>query len=390
MTDARRTAVTPHYDEQERYRQVRNITVLGAVVNIVLVIAQLLAGLVGHSQALVADAVHTFSDLVGDIIVLIAAKHTARAADEDHPYGHGRIETLATVGVGALLILVALGIAWDAGSRLFNPTRLLAPGISALVIACVVVFAKEVLYRYTVRVARRVRSDMVLANAWHHRSDALSSVVVVIGILGTMAGLGYLDAIAAVAVSAMIAKAGWEIGWRSLRELVDTGLAPERVESIRATILAVDGVQALHLLRTRSMGGKALVDVHLLVDPKLSVSEGHQISEAVRTKLIHDIDEVGDVTVHIDPEDDEVAGPSGRLPLRREVLGRLNRLWRGRTGVDRVRNVTLHYLNGKIHVELLLPLAAFESLDEARAVARELSSAAAAEPDIAEIRVAFG
>lgn len=376
-------------ERQERYRQVRNVTLVGAMVNVVLAIGKVAAGLMSHSQSLIADGVHSLSDLISDAVVVVAAKHTSRGADEDHPYGHGRIETVATVALGIFLIAVAVGIVIDASYRLFSPERLLVPGVLALAVAAISVVAKEIMYQYTAKVARRMRSNMLRANAWHHRTDAISSVVVIIGVLGTMAGLTYLDAIAAIAVSLMIAKAGWDLGWHSVRELVDTALSPERVDSIRQSILAVDGVRAMHLLRTRTMGGNAFVDVHILVDPRLSVSEGHQISEAVRKKLLRDIEEVGDVTVHIDPEDDELSKPCDHLPLRDQVLSRLQKHWRNTRGGDMIQQITLHYLDGKIHVDVLLPLRAFASLDEARAVAQELSAAGAGDEDIADIRIAF-
>ncbi len=339
-----------------RYAETRRVTVVGAVINVVLSLLKVLFGIVGQSAALVADGVHSFSDLVSDAVVLYAAKLGSEHADERHPYGHARIETVATVAVGALLLLVAAGIAWDAIARMLEPERLLHPTALALVVAVVSVLAKEGLFHYTIRAARRQRSNLLRANAWHHRSDAISSVVVIVGIGGAMAGLDYLDAVAAVIVGLMIAKAGWDLAAESIHELVDTALEPERLEAIRSAILEVEGVGALHMLRTRRMGSEALVDVHILVDPTISVSEGHQLSEKVRWHLIRTIDEVADVTVHIDPEDDEEAAPSMHLPLRDKVVARLREAWSGVAHADAIEQITLHYLDGKIEVELLLPL----------------------------------
>lgn len=372
-----------------RYREARKVTLAGSLVDLLLGVAKIVVGLVNHSQALVADGIHSLSDLVTDFMVLFAAKHASREADEDHPYGHARIETVMTVALGVALIAVAVGLTYDAVRRLFAPELLLHPGWPALVVAGVSIFSKEGIYHYTMRAARRLRSDLLRANAWHSRTDAVSSVIVVVGVAGSMAGLEYLDAVAAVGVAVMVAKIGWDLGWRSVRELVDESLDQERVAAIRDTIQDVSGVRDLHLLRTRRMGGEALVDVHIQVDPRLSVSEGHQVSETVRSRLINEVDEVSDVMVHIDPENDELAQPCKRLPLRGELLKRLNDAWRGLPGADRVEDVTLHYLSGKVDVEVLLPLSVVGSLEEARGLGRRYEQAGRQVPDVGRVRVEF-
>ena len=337
-----------------RYREVRKVTVVGGVVDLLLGIVKIVIGTTANSQALLADGVHSLSDLATDFLVLFAAKHSHREADEEHPYGHGRIETVATVILGVALALVAIGICYDALHRMRDPELLGKPGMLALLVALVSVASKEFIYQYTVRVARRLRSNMLHANAWHSRSDAISSIIVVIGVAGTMYGFTYLDAIAAAAVGLMIAKIGWDLLWKSLQELIDTSLEEDKVEAIRKAILDVTGVRALHMLRTRRSGSDALVDVHILVDPGLSVSEGHMIGEHVRTRLIGEMDDVSDVTVHIDPEDDEVASPCNGLPLRDEVMRRLEKRW-SKLGVHTdIEKVVLHYLDGKVHVDIFM------------------------------------
>ena len=337
-----------------RYQSVRKVTLIGAVLDLVLGVAKVVVGISAGSQALVADGVHSFSDLATDFLVLFAAKHAHREADTEHPYGHGRIETVATVVLGVALALVAVGIAYDAMRRLLDHDLLMHPGWLALVVAVISVLSKEAIYQYTARAARRLRSKMLLANAWHSRSDAISSIIVVIGVLGSMAGYPYLDAVAAIAVALMIAKIGWELLWKSLQELIDSALDPEQVEAIRKTIMAVDGVRACHMLRTRHSGSDALVDVHILVDPALSVSEGHQIGEAVRWRLIKTVEEVSDVTVHIDPEDDQRASSCADLPLRDEILRQLEQQWQPLDFGERLDKVVLHYLDGQVHIDVFL------------------------------------
>ena len=382
--------LSPKEQGEARYREMKKVTLIGSVIDLLLGVFKILVGWVASSQSLIADGVHSLSDLATDFVVLYAAKHGSREADEDHPYGHGRIETLATAGLGVALMIVAIGIAWDAVSRLFEPERLFQPGIWALVVALLSVVLKEWIYRYTMRVAKRVRSPMLEANAWHSRTDAISSIVVVIGVGGTMLGLDYLDAIAAVGVAVMVAKIGWDLGWESLHELADRALEEERVAKIRTAILAVDGVRHLHLLRSRKVGHEALVDVHVQVDPWLSVSEGHMIAIAVEEAAKASLDEVSDVTVHIDPEDDEEAPPGVGLPLRGQALEMLERTWKEAGCNGRWERVQLHYIQGRIHVDLYLPLACLDEKDGgAESIRDQLAGPLAEMKEFGKLRIFF-
>ncbi|MGD2083900.1 MAG: cation diffusion facilitator family transporter [Chromatiales bacterium] len=373
-----------------RYRVTRRVTLTGAVVNLLLAVGKILLGFIGRSEALIADGIHSLSDLLSDLIVYLAARHARSEPDEQHPYGHGRFETVATLGLGMLLLLVAAGIVWDAGARLFSPERLLVPTALALYGALLSILAKELLYHYTMRAARRVRSRMMRANAWHHRSDAVSSVVVLAGIAGTQAGLPYLDGVAAVLVGVMIAKIGWKLGWGAVQELVDAGLEREKLESIRRTILRVGGVRDLHMLRTRRMGGHASADVHVQVEPWLSVSEGHQISVLVEERLKEQIEEIEDVTVHIDPEDDETASLCKGLPARAEALDATDRAWAGVAGAEHRDWVTLHYLNGRIDADVYFPLKAFADEGEADRLEQEMNQALDGSPHFGRVRTFYG
>ena len=373
-----------------RYREVRKVTLIGSVIDLALGIAKILFGWLAHSQALIADGLHSLSDLATDIIVLYAAKHSHREADEDHPYGHGRIETLATVGLGIALIIVAFGIGYEAVQRMNRPELLLEPGLAALAVAVVSVISKEALYQYTRNAARRLRSNMLMANAWHSRSDAISSIVVIIGLVGTMMGHAYLDGVAAIAVAVMIAKIGFDLVRDSTRELIDTALEPEVTEAIRKEVFNVDGVRALHMLRSRRSGSDALVDLHLQVDPRISVSEGHQIGDTVRRQLLENVDEVTDVTVHIDPEDDQDNSPCCELPLRSDLISQLAGQWAA-VGLSDIgaSKVTLHYLSGELQVDLSLPLSILDDHPDARAFIKAIEQAAKKVPAIKSVRVSF-
>jgi len=374
----------------QRYRQIRYVTLVGSVVDLALGITKIAGGWLSHSQALVADGVHSFSDLATDVLVLYAAKHAHAEADADHPYGHARIETAATVGLGVTLILVSIGIVFNGVSALMNPQTLTAPEAWAMALAGISVVAKEAIYHYTMRYSRRLDSEMLRANAWHSRSDAISSVVVLVGVGGALLGYTYLDAVAALVVAVMIGKIGYDVTKSSVSELIDTGLDADHLEDIRDTIQSVDGVESLHLLRTRRMASRVLADVHLILsDARVSVSEGHQISETVRAALMRRFENIADVTVHIDPEDDEHAAPGKNLGLRDQVLNRLQGRWQHLAAAPQIRRVTLHYLNGKIHVEVELPLALAADTDQAAGNAAAFGDAVADDPDIAGVRVLY-
>jgi cation diffusion facilitator family transporter len=319
----------------------------------------------GQSQALLADGIHSLSDLASDAMVLLAVKHAGEDADEDHPYGHARYETLATVALGVLLIAVAGGIAYDAILRLGHPDEIAVPALFTLIIAAISIMSNEGLYHATRAVAQKIRSPLLEANAWHHRSDAVSSIVVLIGIGATYIGFPVLDSIAAILVALMIAKIGLDLSRQSIQELVDTALEPELVEHIKQTILDIDDVRQLHMLRTRRMGHNALVDVHIQVPPKLSVSEGHHITESVETSLKGKFKEINDVTVHIDPEDDETSASCKHLPLRSELLLTLSNEWAKHDVLKNIDDVTLHYLDGLVHVDACLPLHYLQALKDA-------------------------
>ena len=375
----------------ERYAIIRRVTLVGAGVDLILALGKIVGGLAAHSQSLVADGVHSLSDLVTDLLVLLAAKLARAKPDAEHPYGHERIETAATVALGVVLILIGAGIAFDAFRRLFHPEELPIPAWWAMAIAAVSVGFKEGVYHYTMRAAKRFRSKLLEANAWHARSDAASSIVVIIGVGGTLLGLGYLDAIAAVIVAWMIGRMGYRLARQSVEELIDTGLDTGQVESIRAALMEVDGVRDLHMLRTRQMGPKALVDVHILLDdPKLSVSEGHQISETARAELIRKFHDIEDVTVHIDPEDDEEVAQGRHLGLRGEVEARLRAAWADVPEAGSIRRITLHYLDGRIEVEVELPLELALDSDSPEPIRQRFEQAARKDPDVSGVRILFG
>jgi cation diffusion facilitator family transporter len=333
-----------------RYQKAKRVTLVGAVINALLGISKLLGGIWFHSSALVADGFHSISDLLTDGMVLIASKYGSHAADEAHPYGHQRIETATTYVLALLLILTGAAIAWDALSHL-TQHKLEHPGLLTLPIAFSSIIANEALFWYTRHVGRAIKSDLVIANAWHHRSDAASSLIVLVGLLGSFAGYPALDGVAAFVVGILIIKMGFNYGWKSIKELVDTGVEAKLRLEIKQTIKQTDGVRKIHQLRSRLMGSDIFIDLHAQVDPMISVSEGHFIAQNVHYKLIEAIPGIKDVTVHIDPEDDEINKPSQHLPNREALETMFVTAWREQ--FPEIQTCLLHYLEGKLTIDLI-------------------------------------
>lgn len=335
----------------QRFAAARKSTWVSIFINLVLTIMQVLAGFFGKSQSLMADGMHSLADLVSDVLVLFANRHGNKHADANHPYGHARIETAASLILGASLAALGIALLIAAGMRLQHPENVQPVDPFTLWIAIIALLMKEGMFRYMLAVAKKVRSQMLVANAWHARSDAASSLVVVVGIAGNLLGYTFLDLVAAGVVGVMIAYMGIQFAREALEELVDTGLDEEEVRAIRQTFKSVPGVLGLHELRTRKMADNALVDAHIMVDPKISVSEGHYIAESARAAVLKH-HHVLDVMVHIDPEDDTHSKPNIHLPSRAILEAHLATLL-GEAVTQNHPRIVLHYLSGKVDGELI-------------------------------------
>jgi cation diffusion facilitator family transporter len=341
---------------KERYSTAKKITLIGAIVNTILGVLKCAGGFIFQSHALIADGLHSFSDLLIDTVVIFASKYGSQHADPSHPYGHQRIETAATFLLAQLLVATGALIAWDSIDELWHDTHE-TPTRLALVVAFISVIANEVLFFVTRKIGQKIKSDLIIANAWHHRSDAASSLVVLLGILGSLVGFNVLDGVAAVIVGILIIQMGISYGWRSIKELVDTAIDEKQLEDIQKFIENIPGVKKIHQLRTRSMAGDIYVDVHVLVSPLISVSEGHFIAQMVHHDLLKAMPEVKDVTVHVDPEDDEIASPNIDLPHRQTLETAFLTTWKQHFSA--IESWTIHYLEGKIFIDIFCnqPLA---------------------------------
>ena len=286
-------------------RDAKSITLVGGVVNVFLIGLKFITGIVGNSHALIADAVHSVSDLFTDVVVLIGIKSGRKPPDDRYPFGHGRIETLATATVGLVLIVTALYLGARSAMDIYlqkeyHPTNL------ALFGAVLSIALKETLYHYTVRAGRRIKSQLILANAWHHRSDALSSVAVLLGVgcARIKPDWHIFDSFAALLVSFFIIKVGLEILGNSLHELSDAAPGPEILNEINQCSLSVDGVIDSHDLRVRTSGGRYQIEIHIIVDALLTVAQGHRVAKAVEKCLIDKVEDLDKVIVHVDPSED--------------------------------------------------------------------------------------
>jgi cation diffusion facilitator family transporter len=280
----------------------RSVTLVGALVNAFLILFKFLAGVFGQSQALIADAVHSVSDLFTDFVVLLGLRIGRKAPDEEHPFGHARIETLASATVGLALIATALYLGINAALNIYRHIEYHPTGL-ALIGAAVSIALKEGLYHYTVHTGRRIKSQLVVANAWHQRSDALSSVAVLLGVVGARLKPTWhvLDSFAALLVSFFIVKVGLEILRTTLREFTDTAPQPEILNKIANCIRSVEGVIDMHDLRVRTSGGLYQMETHIVVDGALTVTEGHRIAKAAESCLAEEVSDLDQIIVHVDP-----------------------------------------------------------------------------------------
>lgn len=352
-------------NRHSQLRSATKVTVIGMVLDAVLGVIKCVGGLLFHSQALVVDGIHSFTDVASDLVVLAVMKVSRQAPDQSHPYGHQRIETMGTMLLGSLLIAVGGALAWDNLQRLFAPYPERLPEWPVLVAATASVIGKEWIYRYTRRVGEAIRSDLIIANAWHSRTDAFSSVIVLLSTIGAMMGYIWLDAVAAVAIAFIICRIGWRFAWDSVKELVDTAMSSEDTEKLVEIAKQTEGVRDVHELRSRRMGHDLLLDVHLLVKPDISVSEGHQVGMQVVAVMREAFPDLKDINFHIDAENDElVQHTTARLPSRKEIRNLLGEVIEKMPLTTHLR---LHYLGNRVHLELFVehptgqPPAGFEN-----------------------------
>lgn len=347
-------------DNNQRKKQAQKVTLYGALIDLFAGTLKVILGLLYQSHALVVDGIHSFSDLFTDIFVLLITKYSTDAPDKEHPYGHGRFETIGTVVIGAILIGVSCIIIFENVMKFFLSVNFVAPGWPTLIGALLSIGLKEWAYRFQVRVGKSIDSPIIVANAWHSRSDAISSLAVLIGLIFSMLGLPWLDPVMAIVVAILIGKIGWDFLWNSVTELVDTSIDLATKQKIEKIILGIDGVKSLHNLRSRKTGDKTIMDVNIEVSPSISVSEGHEIATYVSQELIKQIDNIIDVTVHTDVDDDRIEGEDYKvgirklLPLRKEVMQTIEDHFEMHINKEDILDIIIHYHGRSISCDIVI------------------------------------
>ncbi|MBF0422382.1 MAG: cation transporter [Magnetococcales bacterium] len=359
--------------EAESLRMSDRAILVGVVINILLSIIKVGVGLLATSPALLADGVHSVSDLFSDGAVWVANRLSRADADEGHPYGHGRYETLAVLFNGILLVVLALGIVIDAVSRV-DSHPVAVPGAAALAVIIIAILVKEWLFHYTRRVGERYHLRALIANAWHHRSDSISSVAALLGIAGAMVGWPVADPIAAIIVSVILIKMAYAFIRDAFLEFTDSSAAIDKAiqDNIIKMVQDYPDVYSAHLFKVRRSGPNIHVDIHVVVNPFLSVSEGHQIAERMRLTIIDKILDVTDVLVHVDPEDDQTRPMPIDYPNRQELMQTFVKLLGEEDGIQDATDVVLHYTRDGIVVDLTLTVDPQRRVDELRLSARRL------------------
>lgn len=362
------------YTPAERQAASQRISIIGAIVNAFLSVLKIIGGILTGSAALVADGLHSLSDVATDVMVVFLVGFSHKKPDKEHPWGHGRFETLGTVLLALILLLVAGFMTWDSLKLLFSGEIPDPPAWPALIIAAASILANELLFFYTLKVGKATKSNLIIANAWHHRTDSLSSVVVLLALAGAIMGLWWLDALAAVLVALLIAKIGIDLLLKSLAELVDTGLPEERIEALQTTARSIEGVINVHHIRTRLMGGQSLLEMHLQVAPHTSASEGHYIGDNVCEALQEEFDDISYIIYHIDTYDDEklVDSELPKLDSRQQIKELLENSLREQIGEVPDYHLSLFYAPTSIEFEIKLTETSVSLLDHKQIELKDL------------------
>jgi len=340
-----------------RFKVTRKVSIVSAIVNTILAISKIVIGITGQSQALVADGLHSVSDIFSDGIVLFAAKASQQQPDEQHPYGHQRIETITVIIIATILLAIGLAILWPAAINIIrHQDHTTKPDITTLITAISSIIANEILFQYSYYKGKAIQSSLLISNAWHNRSDALVSLIVVASIIGNRLGIQQLDSVGAAIVAIIIIYVSSKMIWTSFNELIDAAVDTNTLNDIYKIISKTKGVVSVHNLRTRTHAQHIFIDAHVEVAPTISVSEGHHIADTAEQRLRLGNSNITDVAIHIDPEDDthHYAYP---LHLNREDLTpTIENIITTIEPNALIHKIILHYLQHKLNLEVILVL----------------------------------
>jgi cation diffusion facilitator family transporter len=358
---------------------------VGAAANLFLSLIKFIGGIFGNSIALVADAFHSLSDLITDIVVYFSHGLGQLPPDQDHPYGHGRAETIGTTVVGLLIVFTGLGVAYESWETISDSITKV-PGWIAASTACLSIVINEGLYHYTLKIGKASKSPSLTANAWHHRTDAISSIAALIGILGAWNGIAIMDPLAGGLVGLMVCKVGYDFSREGFRDLMDTALSEEHTKKIFSILNEIPEVIHFHDLRSRTIGGEILIDVHILVDPEMTVTEGHGVAEVVRRNVIKAFDNVQDVLVHVDGEHDAEVENLYSM-TRKELIEITKPVFESIHGVNSDPEIRTHHIKGKVSLDVFLQMEGQQEMEGIQKQIREVKSRLEAIPQIDRARV---
>ena len=338
----------------DTYPITRRVSIISGAVNLLLAIGKIIIGYAGYSQALITDGIHSLSDVISDGLVVFAAKASIQAPDEEHPYGHHRIETIAVIVIALVLLVVGISFLYPAITQLIHGTRFTQPSKFVLIMAVISALTNELLFHFCLRQGQKIQSSLLISNAWHNRSDALISLIVITSMIGGYIGWPFLDAVGAAIISSIIIYVAIKMLWKSGNELIDAATDPETIQAIQENIEQTPGVIAVHNLRTRHHGHRIFVDVHVQVAPLISVSEGHYIADTAEQRIRQVVPAIQDVAIHIDPEDDSVAPNVLHHANRQQIEQEVQQTLQDINASITIHQITLHYLEGELSAELLL------------------------------------
>ena len=285
----------------ERQKKMESITLWGLALNVFLTVLKIISGILIKSSALVADGIHTLSDCGTDFVTLVGTRLSNRPPDRTHPFGHGKIETIASQFISVVLLVVSAGLIWSAGASIYS-RQYNYPGYMVLVVAAVSVISKEIIFFLTRRISRITHSPALYANAWHHRSDSLSSVAVLIGGIASLLGWGHADHMATIVVGFMIMGVAGKIFFKGLIELSEHSAGSASVQKIEEVLSGISDISGWHALRTRQLGAELFIDVHVLVDPALSVQKGHEITTKIERRINMELSMPLNILIHVEPD----------------------------------------------------------------------------------------
>ena len=367
---------------------IKKATITSALTNIILAFLKIIMGILGQSQALVADGFHSLSDVLGDTLIFFAAKAARRNPDENHPYGHQRIETISVIAVALILIFIGFSILYSAFKELLTQGAQAPPDIWVFITALFSVLVNEWLFRYMLKKGEQTESALLISAAWHNRSDALTSLIVVGSVLGSYVGIPYLDLIGAIIIAIIIVKMGLKMIWNSSNELIDAGLDSETLKRIQKILSDTPSIISIHNLRSRKHGSKILLDAHIQVPPDISVSEGHYIGDQAMIALKKNFSSISDVTIHIDAEDDNILSKSSKLPPRKDIIADIRDLWSSIEPKLTIETIQLHYIKSSITVDAILLLSNDKSND-LHAISKTYSKALENHSTISAVNIYF-